>query len=98
MDINWKLIFDKLGTIVVDRRFWINLFTLLAILFGFPQLADQAEGLSDQAIALATLIVQAVSLIVIPLQLVWSWTRREPSGLSYKSPLSQVLKDIGVED
>lgn len=97
-NVNWKLIFDKVGTVIVDRRFWINLFTLAAILFGFPQLTDNAEGLSDQAVSIANLIVQAVALIAIPFNLTMSWTKRSPSGLDYKNALLQTLRDIGVDE
>ena len=51
---NWKLLFDKAGTILVDRRFWLRFVFPTVIALGvFPYLAGtNAEYLSDQAFKL----------------------------------------------
>lgn len=98
--VKLQLVLDKVGTIVVDRRFWVSLFTLLSIIFGIPELANNANYLSGEALDLVVLVAQILGLLLVPFGLVISWANRPPSGLNYKEAVSQLaqdLRDLGIE-
>lgn len=94
-NINWKLVFDKVGTVIVDRRFWVSLFTTVILVFGTPELLGNVDSLSDQALEVTQLIVQVLGMILPLLNLVNSWTKRAPSGLGFKEV--QTESDILAE-
>lgn len=99
---NWKLIFDKVGTILVDRRFWLKfVFPTVFALGLFPQLADaNAEQLTDQAIGWVKLIVEVVIPVLSAYLLGVDWTKRPPSGLEFKelsSELNAKLRELGIK-
>lgn len=99
-NINWKLILDKIGTVAVDRRFWVAVLTLVGILLGLPQLADNADSLSAELVDAIILIAQILGLIFIPTGLTLSWANRPPSGLRFKEPSAELtnrLRDLGIE-
>lgn len=83
---NWALILDKVGTVLVDRRFWQQFVIPTAIAIGlFPYLVDKdAVQLSDQAVAWSKLIVETFVPIVSAHMLSNSWTKRAPTGLDFK--------------
>ena len=100
--IKWSLIFDKVGTVVWDRRFWqIFLFPTLFSLGLFPQLAEaNTEYLTDQAIGWSRIIMESVVPVLSAYLLGNSWTKRPPSGLGFKeliSELGSTLRDLGIE-
>ncbi len=90
--VDWKLVLDKFGTIIVDRRFWLKFVIPTAMALGiFPFLANaNAETLSDQAVSWATLIVGSVVPVVSAWLLSSDWTKRAPSGLGFKEVISEV--------
>ena len=98
---NWELIVGKIGTVLVDRRFWFEwFFPVVLALRVFPWLADKDVGtLSDQAVEWAKLVVALLVPIVSSLHLGQSWTKRPPSGLGYKdiaAEMASKLRDLGV--
>jgi hypothetical protein len=92
--INWKAILDKVGTVLVDRRFWVSLFTTIILVFGSPELLDNAETLGDQAVEVAQIIMQFVGMILPFLNLVNSWTKRAPSGLRFKESQTDLVEQL----
>lgn len=73
----------KLATVVVDRRFWIAAFTVLGMVFGVPQLVDQADGMGNDVADTVQIIIQSVGSLVSVLALIVSWTKRAPSGKEF---------------
>lgn len=80
---------DKILTVVVDRRFWVAVLTVVLTVGGLAGLSDEmlqqieeAFGEDGEAIAVAAeRLVQAVITLIVALRLITSWTVREPSGL-----------------
>lgn len=98
----WSLVFDKVGTILVDRRFWLNfVFPVIFALGIFPHVTEaNAENLSDQAVGWSELIVGTVVPILSAYVLGNSWTKRPPSGLGFKELISELgttLRDLGIK-
>lgn len=92
LNADWNLVFDKIGTIVVDRRFWLTfVFPVVFALGLFPELAARnPELLSDQAVGWAELVVGTVIPFISVLVLNNSWTKRAPSGLNFKETAGEV--------
>lgn len=89
LNAEWGLVFDKVGTVIIDRRFWVGSFTSIFLVFGSPELLGNAETLGDQAVEIATIIMQFVGLILPGLSVINSWTKRAPSGLGFKELKSE---------
>lgn len=87
-NIQWQLIFDKVGTVLVDRRFWQLFVIPTAVAVGlFPYLTpDNTSVMSEQAVKISELVVAATVPILSSWLVGTSWTKREPSGLKYKEP------------
>lgn len=100
---NTWLFVQKLGTLLVDRRF-IAYIISLGIMLGLIPAATDAEALSNQTVDAILLIMQGATALLGVLVLVYSWTKRPPSGLDYKKlpvELEQVipvLKELLVKD
>ncbi len=98
-----KLILGKIGSVLVDRRLWVYLFTLAAVILGMPKLGENAENLGTDVASAIVLITQGVTILVGALSLIFSWERRPPSGLNYKEVLdnlnkfAELLKEAGVK-
>lgn len=88
-NIKWMLVLDKVGTVIVDRRFWAGLFTSLILVFGPSELLGNTDSLSNQAVEITTAIVRFVGIILPFLSLMASWTKRPPSGLRFKDTASE---------
>jgi len=90
INADWKLVFDKVGTVLVDRRFWLTFVFPVVFSIGlFPKLAEaDPEVLSDSAVAWAELLVGTLVPLLSALILNSSWTKRAPSGLNFKEPKS----------
>lgn len=82
LNANWKFVVDKLGTILVDRRFWeMFIFPTIFSLGLLPYLQDKdVVQLSEEAVAWAALLVPIISSFLLGI----SWTKRAPSGLGFK--------------
>jgi len=101
----WKgsgITLDKIGTVLIDRRFWIVVLSVLASAFGLPKLVEHREELSQTLVQVASLIINAIVLLVGMFKLIDSWTVRPPSGTQYResAQIAQVvkfLKDNGIE-
>lgn len=89
-NINWKLVLDKVGTVIVDRRFWVSLFTAGLLVFGSPEVLGNVDSLSDQAVEVSQAIVQIIGMLVPFITLIGSWTKRAPSGLNFKETTTAV--------
>lgn len=70
-------ILEKLGTIVVDRRFIASVVSLVVLFLGVPE-------------STAKNYVEAIGPIIALLGLLASWTVRPPSGLNYKSLVDNI--------
>lgn len=81
-NIQWQLVLDKVGTILIDRRFWVAVLTIIAVVFGLPEY--DTDKLSDEALDWVTVVGRLVALIVVPMGLTVSWTKRPPSGTRFK--------------
>jgi hypothetical protein len=90
--INWKLVLDKVGTVLVDRRFWLEWVFPIVFAFGFfPYITESnSEFMADQAVGWAELLVQTLVPIVSTFKLGTSWSKRAPSGLNFKEISSEV--------
>ena len=69
---------EKIGTVIVDRRFLTSMATLLFVTFGVKE---------DETLA----VLEAVGAIVTNVLLITSWTVRAPSGLRFKEIEEQAL-------
>lgn len=96
---NTWLFVQKLGTLLVDRRFWAYLLSLGIMLGVVPATADK-EALSNQTVDAILLVMQGATALLGVLVLVYSWTKRPPSGLDYKKlpteieTLLPILKEL----
>lgn len=86
-----KLILDKIGTVLGDRRFWMYLLSLLAMFGLVPQAAD-TEALSKDIAEAVVLVFQAATVLGGALVVILSWERRPPSGLRFKEVLDNMRK------
>lgn len=83
---------NKLGTVLVDRRFWAAVAMIvisLAGAFGVSQenldRINEAFGEEGETIAiLAESIIGAIVVLVSGVKVIGSWTQRPPSGLDYE--------------
>lgn len=92
--MNEKLVktLEKLGTVLVDRRFWIAfgvIVTALGGVFGFSegQLNAITKALGPDGEAAALFFEKAIQVLVVLVSavgLVGSWSNRPPSGLDHK--------------
>ena len=89
LNADWKLVFDKLGTVLVDRRFWPAIITGVLLIFGTPEALDNVEGLSAEAESYTQLILQFLGVVIPYLKLTDAWTKRSPSGLGFKEITSE---------
>jgi len=89
LNANWKLIWDKVGTVLVDRRFWPSILTAVLLVFGTPEALDNVDGLSAEAESYTQLILQFLGVVIPYLKLTDAWTKRSPSGLGYKEVTSE---------
>lgn len=89
-NFNWKLVLDKVGTVIIDRRFWVSLFSVIVLVFGTDQMLGNVDALSDQAVELSSLLLKFMGVFVVPVLLGNSWTKRAPSGLGFKEVNSEV--------
>lgn len=101
-----KIVIKKLGTLLVDRRLIFYLASVLLVLFGVPNAADQATALDKQVQDLIVLIGQIIVIVSGMVTTVSSWTKRPPSGLQYDTIVSDqtqlykikaLLEDLGVQ-
>lgn len=83
-NFNYKLVLDKVGTILVDRRLWVAAITIAGIIFGIPSFTDNTEALSQEAIDWVNLLTGIVGSLAVVVSLLASWAQRAPSGLSFK--------------
>ena len=93
------LVLDKIGTILVDRRFLGTfLLPVVGLFVVLPQTVDAQTELIESIITL----VQGVGLVLCALGLQMSWTERPPSGLSFKEidsewkKVKEALSELGV--
>ncbi len=84
----------KLVTLLVDRRLIAYVAVVIGTVAGFPQLADNADALNDQAVQAVTLIVQGATILVGLISLLHSWTKRAPSGLDFDKIVYDRTKEI----
>ena len=73
----------KLLTLVVDRRLIAYVAVVIGVMFGFPELVNNADALDEQLAEGVQLIIQGVTALLGLLGLIHSWTKRPPSGLDY---------------
>lgn len=92
---NSWLFVQKVGTLLVDRRFWVYLLSLGIMLGVVPATADK-EALSTQTVDAILLVAQSATAVLGILVLVYSWTKRPPSGLDYKKLPTEVEKVLPV--
>lgn len=99
---NFWVAIAKLGTVIIDRRFWLYLFTVFAVVFGMPELKENADALSAEAADAVVLLVQGFTILIGMIKLIGSWENRPPSGTEYKEEriaveVQRALKDIGID-
>lgn len=68
--INWEFVvskFGEFGNFVFDRQFWFKFIFPVVFAFGIlPYINEQnAEALSDQAVAIAQVIIPLVSSLLV---------------------------------
>ncbi len=80
---NVLLAISKFGTLLVDRRFWAWVISM-GVVIGFVPATADAKALSDQTVSAILMILQGATMLLGMLALVYSWTKRPPSGLDYK--------------
>lgn len=77
---------SKYGTILVDRRFIVGfLVPTLLILVGGPELANRFNSANPQTADTITLIMTYVIPLLGGLGVSFSWQKRPPQGLDYKT-------------
>jgi len=79
-------ILGKYGTLLVDRRF-IGYILSLLVMFGILPAVIDTESLSNEFVDAVLLIFQGADTLLGILVLLYSWTKREPSGLNYGIPI-----------
>jgi len=77
------LTLDKLLTLVVDRRMFIYVASLLMMFGLLPWSADQLETANQALVDAILLVSQAVDAVFGLIMLLYSFTKREPSGYLY---------------
>jgi hypothetical protein len=90
---NSWLAIQKIGTLLVDRRFWMYLISLGVILGVLPKTAN-ADELGDAWVDGIMLVVQGATVLLNTLVLLYSYTKRPPSGLEYKYSLDTFLQSL----
>ena len=83
---------EKIGTVLVDRRFWVAVLAIILTLggaFGFSE--DQLQQIKDafgedgEGIALFfEQVIKVIVVIIAAVKVISSWTERPPSGLDHK--------------
>jgi hypothetical protein len=74
----------KIYTVLIDRRLWISLMTVVGLIFGVPELAENADSTSSEIVDAIVLIVQSVGSLITTFGLLYSWTKRAPSGKNFR--------------
>jgi len=82
--------FKKLGTVLIDRRFWSYLF-LLGITLGVIPATMDADQTANEVVTAVELIVQGATALAGFVALVLSWTKRPPTGMNYQPVPPEVL-------
>lgn len=77
------LFLDKILTLVVDRRMFLYVASLLMMFGVLPWSADQLETANQALIDAIVLTAQAMDAVFGLLMLLFSFTKREPSGFLY---------------
>jgi hypothetical protein len=83
---------EKIGTVLVDRRFWVAVLAIILTLggaFGFSedQLRQIGDAFGDDGEGIASFFEQVIKVIVTiiaAVKVISSWTERPPSGLDHK--------------
>lgn len=94
LTLNEKIIktLNKIGTVLVDRRFWVA-FSVVVItlggMFGFSQnqLDQITKALGPDGEGAAIFFEQLIKVLVTiytAIRLIGSWAERAPSGLDYQ--------------
>lgn len=73
-------VLGKIYTVLIDRRFWVSLLTVIGLVFGLPELAENSEQAGTDVVDAITLIAQSVGSLIATITLILSWTKRPPSG------------------
>lgn len=92
MDQLYTLI-AKLGTVLIDRRFWMYLLSLGVIIGLVPATVD-TEKMSNDLVGALELIMAGVTALGGLVMLVYSWTKRPPSGMNYKPEINEVVATL----
>lgn len=83
---------EKIGTVLVDRRFWVAVLAIILTLggaFGFSedQLQQIKDAFGEDGEGIASFFEQVIKVIVViiaAVKVISSWTERPPSGLDHK--------------
>jgi hypothetical protein len=83
---------EKIGTVLVDRRFWVAVLAIILTLggaFGFSedQLRQIKDAFGEDGEGIALFFEQVIKVIVViiaAVKVISSWTERPPSGLDHK--------------
>jgi len=83
---------EKIGTVLVDRRFWVAVLAIILTLggafdFSEDQLRQIGDAFGDDGEGIASFFEQAIKVIVTiiaAVKVISSWTERPPSGLDHK--------------
>lgn len=81
---NLWLAIQKLGTLGVDRRLIAFFVIVVLTVVGYPYLLDRAGSLDQQYLDIAYIAVTGAELALGLPVLLWSFTKRPPSGLNWK--------------
>lgn len=93
------LVLDKVYSVLVDRRGWVTALTVLAIFGVINVSADEITQSGEQLGEIIVLVTKLVTAISALMTLLWSWTKREPSGTSdYKASRERMARWGGSEE
>lgn len=98
---------NKLGTVLIDRRFWAGATVVTMSLLGVFGVSEETLARIEEmagedgatiALFMETLVPWVISLLVA-LKVIDSWTFRPPSGARYKEVLpTQPNVDVTIVD
>lgn len=86
-----QVFLKKLGTVLIDRRFWSYLF-LLGITLGVIPATIDADKTANDVVTAVELIMAGVTALVGFVALVLSWTKRPPTGMDYQPLPPEVIE------
>lgn len=95
--VNARNLIDKLVTLLVDRRFILAVLVVAFSIFAPARLGSEEE-VADQWFRLVEVLAPLITALFGGGALMYSWTKREPTGLQGYAGARKVKKVVSMGD